>query len=51
MTALEEEKEAGRFENHMTKKRAHTYHLFVISCPSPFDGVVHNPSRVAHIFQ
>jgi len=51
MAALEEkEEEAGRSRDHMTKKKGHTYHPFVISCPWPFGGVVHNPPRVAHIF-
>jgi hypothetical protein len=48
MVALEEE--ANRSRNHTTIKRAHTYLPFVISCPSLFDGVIHSPLRVAHIF-
>jgi hypothetical protein len=51
MAALEkEEEEAGRSRDHTTKKGAHTYHPFAIWCPWSFDGVVHNPPRVAHIF-
>jgi hypothetical protein len=33
MAALEEEEEeVGRFRDYITKKRAHTYLSFVISC-------------------
>jgi len=47
----DEEEEVGRSHDHMAKKEAHTYHPFVISYSWSFGRVVHNPQRVANIFQ
>jgi len=51
MAVLEEEEEPSLSREHTAKKGAHSYHPFVISCPWPFGGVVHNLPRVAHIFR
>jgi hypothetical protein len=33
MAAAEEEEEVGHFRDQTAKKKVHTYHPFVISCP------------------
>jgi hypothetical protein len=45
----EEEEEVGRSWDHAAKKRKHTYHPSVISCPWRSSRVVHNASIVADI--
>jgi len=50
MTTLEEEEEAGHFQDYMNKKEAHTYHPSVISCSWSFGGIIHNLRRELLIF-